>query len=209
MRKIFGNIASTFLALAVAIPLAINASQPTVNNVANMGSDAYGKEAHSDSYNEATELLRLDDEAREELITAGFVFAGNNDELAAEIIDYATNYLGRPYHSGGKGPKAFDCSGFTSYVFRNYDIALSPSSSGQYTQGVKIDTDEIRPGDLLFFGGRAGGKNVGHVALAVDVDDDGTVTFIHAATNSGIRYDRYPDDGYYSRRYIGARRVLE
>jgi len=130
--------------------------------------------------------------------------------MASEVIDYAAKFLGRPYRRGAKGPKSFDCSGFTSFIFRNFDILLNPSSSSQYTQGVAIPRNEIRPGDLLFFGGRRSGKTrVGHVGMAVDVDESGTVTFIHAATSGGIRYDRYPDGGYYSNRYIGARRVLE
>lgn len=134
----------------------------------------------------------------------------DTDRLAGDIIDYARKFLGRPYRRGSKGPSAFDCSGFTSYVFRNFGYSLSASSGDQYTQGRAVSTDEIRPGDLLFFGGRSSGKNrVGHVGMAVDVDPEtGAVTFIHAATSGGIRYDRYPDGGYYSRRYIGARRVL-
>ncbi len=134
----------------------------------------------------------------------------HRDEMVSDILDYAKSFLGRPYSRGSKGPKAFDCSGFTSYVFKNFDIQLSASSSSQYFQGEGIDITEVRPGDLLFFGGSRGGTSrVGHVALAVDVDENGTVTFIHAATSGGIKYDKYPDGGYYSRRYIGARRVIE
>lgn len=136
-------------------------------------------------------------------------FSPGNDELTGEIIDYATKHLGRPYRSGAKGPSAFDCSGFTSYVFKKFDIALSPSSRTQYTQGRKISLDEVRPGDLLFFAGRRGGKTVGHVGMAVDVNEDGSIKFIHAATSKGITYGKYPDDGYYSKRYIGARRVID
>ena len=130
--------------------------------------------------------------------------------LVDEVIRYAHAFMGRPYRRGGKGPSGFDCSGFTSYVFRNFDIALGPSSRSQYTQGTPVDRNDIRPGDLLFFGGRRSGTTtVGHVGLAVDVAPNGTVTFIHAANGGGIRLDRYPDGGYYSRRYIGARRVLQ
>lgn len=137
------------------------------------------------------------------------LYSPGNDELTGEIIDYATKHLGRPYRSGAKGPSAFDCSGFTSYVFKKFDIALSPSSRTQYTQGRKISLDEVRPGDLLFFAGRRGGKTVGHVGMAVDVNEDGSIKFIHAATSKGITYGKYPDDGYYSKRYIGARRVID
>ncbi len=135
--------------------------------------------------------------------------SATSEILAGDIIDYASKFLGRPYRSGAKGPSAFDCSGFTSFVFRNFDISLSPSSRDQYRQGESISRDEIQPGDLLFFSGRRGGKTVGHVAMAVSVDDNGTVRFIHASNRGGIRHDVYPDRGYYSQRYIGARRVLK
>ncbi len=127
---------------------------------------------------------------------------------AFEVIDYAKGFLGTPYRRGSKGPKSFDCSGFTSYIFRRFDINLGASSRSQYLDGTYIDDSDVRPGDLVFFSGRRGGKTVGHVGIAVDVAPDGRITFIHAATSGGIRYDTYPDDGYYSNRYIGARRVF-
>lgn len=151
-------------------------------------------------------FLSLDEPSREALSSYNNV-AGVNS-LAYQIIDYAKNYLGRPYRSGAKGPRAFDCSGFTSFVFRNFDISLSPSSRTQYTQGEQINISDVRPGDLLFFGGRRGGSTVGHVAMAVEVKDNGTIKFIHAAQR-GICYDTYPDGGYYSKRFIGARRVIQ
>lgn len=128
--------------------------------------------------------------------------------LADDLIDFARGFLGKPYRRGGKNPAGFDCSGFTSYIFKNFDIHLAPSSSAQYTQGHAVATSEVRPGDLLFFSGRGARSNVGHVGMAVEVLSDGTIIFIHSATSGGIRYDRYPDGGYYSKRYIGARRMI-
>lgn len=145
-------------------------------------------------------FVRLDDGSN-----AG---TGYSSVRAEEVIDYASKFLGRPYRRGSGGPSSFDCSGFTSFVFRNFDIDLSHSSRAQYGQGVSVSRDDIRPGDLLFFAGRKGGKTVGHVAIATSVDENGTVNFIHASTTGGIRHDCYPDGGYYSRRFIGARRVL-
>lgn len=127
---------------------------------------------------------------------------------AQDIITYAHRFLGRPYRRGGKGPNAFDCSGFTSYVFRHFDTRLGASSRDQYLQGEAVATSDVRPGDLLFFSTRRAGKTVGHVGIAVDVDDAGKISFIHAAIRGGIRVDTYPDGGYYSHHYIGARRVI-
>ena len=203
MKKKIKNIAVTLFILALATPMAIKADD---NDAVTTDIEIPAVYHTSKS---AGALLALDDEALRELAEMGIDMADNSDELAGHIIEYATTYLGRPYRSGGKGPTAFDCSGFTSYVFKQYGIDLNASSSAQYTQGQTISKDEIRPGDLLFFGGRRGGKTVGHVALAVDVDSLGTIHFIHAAQRGGIRYDTYPDGGYYSQRYIGARRVIE
>lgn len=126
------------------------------------------------------------------------------------ILDFAASHLGRPYRGGGKGPSVFDCSGFTSYVFGKFGYSLSPSSSMQYTQGTPIDIRLVQPGDLLFFSGRRiSSSRVGHVGMVTDVDyETGSVRFIHAAVGGGIRYDTYPDDAYYSKRFIGARRIL-
>lgn len=126
---------------------------------------------------------------------------------AEEIIAYAKQYLGRPYRSGGKGPSAFDCSGFTSYVFRNFDINLNPSSKTQATQGEKIDRADIQPGDLLFFTSRRSGGGVGHVGIAIEVKESGDITFIHAASSKGISINHLTD-GYYQQRFLSARRVL-
>lgn len=123
-----------------------------------------------------------------------------------ELISFAKQYLGRPYVHGSKGPKSFDCSGFTSYVFKNFNISLSPSSRMQATQGVSVKRSEVRTGDILVFQGRSS-KGVGHVAIAIDVDDSGDITFIHAATG-GVRIDKMSTTAYYQKRYLGARRVI-
>lgn len=130
------------------------------------------------------------------------------EAIAEDIVNFANSFLGSPYRRGGKGPKSFDCSGFTSYVFRQFNTGLAASSRTQFLQGQDIDLNEIRPGDLLFFSGRRAGKTVGHVGIAVSVDNNGNVSFIHAAHNGGVRIDKVQDGGYYSHRYLGARRVI-
>lgn len=111
---------------------------------------------------------------------------------------------------GAVGPRNFDCSGFTSYVFRNQGIELPRTSRMQYTQGEKVDRSDLRPGDLMFFSSPRTRKGVvGHVGMVVSVDEEsGSVTFIHASTSKGITYQKFPDGGYYSRNYIGAKRVI-
>lgn len=133
-----------------------------------------------------------------------------NADLKAELVGYARKYLGTRYVGGGKGPTGFDCSGFTSYVFRNFGYVLSPASRMQGVQGAPVDIRDVEVGDLMFFSGRRGGKNVGHVGMVVDVDrENGTCKFIHASSSQGVVIQNFPDGGYYSRRFLHARRVLD
>lgn len=130
--------------------------------------------------------------------------------LASKLTDYASKFIGTRYSRGASGPKAFDCSGFTSYIFKNFGISLSRDSRSQYTQGENIAFNDVLPGDLLFFSSHRSGKGgIAHVAMVVSVDPDThSCTFIHASSSKGISYDRYPDGGYYSNHYVGARRVI-
>lgn len=145
---------------------------------------------------------------------AGMEILGDIDDSSADfamiddMLNYARKFMGVRYVRGGRSPKGFDCSGFTSYVFSQFGYQLSPSSSTQYTQGKKVSRDEVQPGDLLFFTGRASRSGrVGHVAIAVDADPvSGEITFIHAA-RTGIKIDKITAP-YYASRFLGARRVI-
>ena len=130
--------------------------------------------------------------------------------LAGKMVDYASRFLGTRYRRGATGPKAFDCSGFTSYVFRNFGITLDRTSRQQYLQGDKVSLGNLRPGDLLFFSSRSSGRgNVGHVAMVTEVNPDGSCKFIHASSGKGrVTYQTFPDNGYYERNFVGARRIL-
>ena len=137
-------------------------------------------------------------------------FSDDSSEMIEDLLSYAKKHIGTRYVRGGKTPKGFDCSGFTSYVFKQFGITLSTSSSAQALQGTKVQRDEIVAGDLLFFTGRsAKSKRVGHVGIVVDHDfETGEITFIHAATSGGIKIDRISAP-YYKARFLQARRVIE
>lgn len=134
----------------------------------------------------------------------------DNQWLKDGLVSYAKNYLGTRYRHGAKGPNAFDCSGFTSYVFKKFGYQLSPASRMQGTQGVRVDLGNVEVGDLMFFSGRRGGKTVGHVGMVVDVDrENGTLKFIHASTSKGVVIQHYPDGAYYSRHFLHVQRVID
>ena len=86
------------------------------------------------------------------------------------IVDYAYQFIGRPYVYGATGPDSFDCSGFTSYVYRNvYGVDISRTTYTQINAGYSVSYDELQPGDLVFTYG------LDHVGIYV-----GNGQYIHA-----------------------------
>lgn len=135
----------------------------------------------------------------------------DSDALLDKLIATAYKYLGVRYRRGHSGPDGFDCSGFTSFVFRQHDIQLTHSSRTQYTEGERIaDVKELQRGDLVFFGGSSrSAKTIGHVGIVTEVDPaTRSFKFIHASTSRGIKVDS-SQDPYYTRRYVGACRVVQ
>ena len=76
----------------------------------------------------------------------------------------------------------------------------------QYTQGTPVARNDLRKGDLVFFTSRSSGKNVGHVGIVWEADNEkGTFKFIHASIR-GVRISDF--EGYYVPRYVGAKRII-
>ena len=118
----------------------------------------------------------------------------------SSIVATAKQYLGYKYVYGGSSPSTgFDCSGFTSYVFKQHGISLSRTAAGQYGNGVAVSRANLQPGDLVMFGK----SGINHVAIYI-----GGGQIIHASTPStGVRIDSLTT-GYYNNNYAGARRIL-
>ena len=126
---------------------------------------------------------------------------------ADSIINYGKLFLDTPYRYGGNGTSSFDCSGFTSHVFRNFGYNLNRSSAQQAEQFPTVVKTEIKPGDLVFFNGRSRNGRVGHVGIVVETHQDGDFDFIHASVSSGVVVSN-SNENYYQRRYVKAARVL-
>lgn len=128
--------------------------------------------------------------------TANVPASGNGSSIVAT----ARKYLGYKYVYGGSSPSTgFDCSGFTSYVFKQHGISLNRTAAGQYSNGVAVSRSNLQPGDLVMFGK----SRINHVAIYI-----GGGQIIHASTPStGVRIDSL-STGYYNNNYVGARRIL-
>ncbi|KAA1420858.1 NlpC/P60 family protein [Nocardioides humilatus] len=77
-----------------------------------------------------------------------------------QVLELASREAGDPYVYGAAGPNAFDCSGFTMFVFAQLGISLPHSSSAQAAMAQPVS--DPQPGDLVFF---TGGGGVYHVAI--------------------------------------------
>lgn len=127
--------------------------------------------------------------------------------IADSVINYGKLFLNTPYQYGACGISNFDCSGFTSHVFRNFGYNLNRSSSEQAQQFPSIDKKEIKPGDLVFFNGRSRNGRVGHVGIVTEAHQGGDFDFIHASVSGGVIVSN-SSENYYQRRYVKAVRVL-
>lgn len=164
-----------------------------------------------------TTVVANQQERYDEIDNYDFLYAGANDDLNLDydvatincLLDEAVRHIGARYRSGSKGPNAFDCSGFTSYVYRQmgYDN-IGASSRDQYARNIPVSRSEMQRGDLVFFTSPNSGRNVGHVGIVVDVDPiTRSFNFIHASSSSGVKITN-SNDGFYARRFIGVRRVM-
>ena len=127
--------------------------------------------------------------------------------LTDSVVNYGKLFLNTPYHYGSPGDSSFDCSGFTSFVYRNFGYSLGRSSSDQAKQFDTIDRNKLKVGDLVFFSGRQKSKRVGHVGIVVSAKENGEFDFIHAAVHSGVIISNSNED-YYAKRFVKAGRVI-
>ena len=74
----------------------------------------------------------------------------------SSVVAIAMQYVGAPYVWGASGPSAFDCSGFTSYVYAQVGINLPRTSGAQAAAGTPVSAAEAQPGDLVTWPGHVG-----------------------------------------------------
>ncbi len=101
----------------------------------------------------------------------------SNEELRQGIVDYAMQFLGNRYVSGGNSLSGgTDCSGFTSLIYADFGYSLSRIPQGQYTSnGRSISYEEAQPGDIVCYSGN--GTSCTHVGIYI-----GNGMIIHSST---------------------------
>lgn len=118
-----------------------------------------------------------------------------------EVVLSARQHLGLPYVWGGEDPrKGFDCSGLIKYTFQEFNVQMPHRADLQYQYGEPVPRTQLEPGDLVFFS--TGGYPIGHVGLYA-----GKGEFIHAPRRGRPVTVDSMNSGYYSQRFVGARRI--
>lgn len=122
------------------------------------------------------------------------------DRARASLVRVALSKRNGRYVAGATGPWAFDCSGFTLWVYKQATGKSLPHYSGaQMNRAKRVSRKHLRPGDLLFYG--PGGSQ--HVSMYI-----GKGKMIHATNpRSGVRVDSI-NMGYYRARFAGAGRII-
>ena len=121
---------------------------------------------------------------------------------AGDVVVGALNMIGVRYRWGGNTPDSgLDCSGFVRYVFQDtLGMALPRRAEEMSRVGEKVSMSDLKPGDLVFFNTMR--RTFSHVGIYI-----GDNKFVHSpSTGSTIRVDDL-DEGYWEKRFTGARRI--
>ncbi|UQZ91006.1 hypothetical protein C4J81_17995 [Deltaproteobacteria bacterium Smac51] len=124
----------------------------------------------------------------------------SNQKRVDNVLKTAFSQVGNPYRYGGNSPETgFDCSGFVRWVYKQYDVELPRTSGNMIAVGTPVSRDELRPGDLVFFGR----KRVSHVGIYT-----GNNKFIHSPRTGKSIQESHLDYRGRGERYLGARRII-
>lgn len=126
-------------------------------------------------------------------------------QIRQYVSGYAQNFVGVPYRHAGTSPRiGFDCSGFTSYIYKEFELKASACSATQSTEGEHIALDEVLPGDLIFFGR---GKHIQHVAMVVERTVEG-IFCVHSTCTRGVVVENISTSKYWKPKILFARDVI-
>ena len=131
-----------------------------------------------------------------------------SDYIKQQILNVAAESLGSPYRGGGTTPAGFDCSGFVSYVFKNFGLTLPRSSSGYKNLGKALKPEDFKVGDVLVFYGYKDRTVVGHLGIICEANGMQS-KFIHASSGKAQKVTITAlDTEHYTKRFYKCIDVL-
>jgi cell wall-associated NlpC family hydrolase len=126
----------------------------------------------------------------------------NNRDMGAIAARTAERFVGIPYRWGGDNVvEGMDCSGFVRAVYNLCGLSIPRSSRDQFKAGDLITKNDLRDGDLVFFGSSA--ESINHVGIYV-----GSGKFVHAPRRGEEIRVTAVDENYFEKHFVGARRYF-
>ena len=125
------------------------------------------------------------------------------------LVTFGKSLVGTPYLYASTDPEnGFDCSGFITYVFNHFGIAV-PRSSVDFTNvGIEVPKEFASPGDLILFTGTDSTiRVVGHMGI-VESNERGNLLFLHSTSGKAYGVVISPLNGYYETRFVKVIRVF-
>jgi cell wall-associated NlpC family hydrolase len=126
-----------------------------------------------------------------------------------DVISFAETLKGIPYQYASTDPKVgFDCSGFITYVFNHFKIAVPRSSIDFTNVGKTIPVDSAKRGDIILFTGTdSTEKFVGHMGLITE-NNGKELQFIHSTSGKAYGVTITPLNDYYKSRFVKTIRIF-
>lgn len=142
-------------------------------------------------------------------VIGGIPEAANS--TSTKIMDFAKSLLGVKYRYASSNPKiGFDCSGFVSYVYKQFGFTGARSSADYAAKGKAIKLTDAKVGDVLVFtGSNSKVRRPGHVGIIYSIDDEGKIKFIHSSSGKAKGVTITDLEGYYKNRFLKAVTVIE
>jgi cell wall-associated NlpC family hydrolase len=125
-----------------------------------------------------------------------------------ELVSYAETLIGVPYLYGSIDPsRGFDCSGFITYVFNRFKIAVPRSSVGFTSVEREVSLNQARRGDIILFTGTDSTKRVvGHMGIITTAENG--AEFIHSTSGKAYGVTVTPLNKYYQGRFVKVIRIF-
>jgi lipoprotein Spr len=187
----------TLLYLAIALPYGAQAKK---------SKKAAHKTKHHKVAHHSLDKPYVDEEPTYNTYNTSF----DTDSLSADtIMSFAQTLLGTRYRPATSDPlRGFDCSGFVSYVFKNFDVKVPRSSCEFINIGEKIRLADAKPGDIILFTSPTHHRRIGHVGIVYANNGD-DFKFIHSTSGKEHGVTITTMDDTYKRRFVQVIRVLK